>query len=70
MLTRNYKPEQVVTILRQIEVQMANGKTAPQACQKFRESHCNTSDSTATCPVVTTTLAEISVLALSSDRSW
>ena len=31
MPTRNYKPEQIVTILRQIEVQMANGKTAPQA---------------------------------------
>ena len=34
MPTRNYKPEQIVTILRQIEVQMANGKTAPQACQE------------------------------------
>ena len=33
MPTRNYKPEQIVT-LRQIEVQMANGKTAPQACQE------------------------------------
>ena len=29
MPTRNCKPEQIVTILRQIEVQMANGKTAP-----------------------------------------
>ena len=29
MPTRNYKPEQVVAILRQIEVQMANGETAP-----------------------------------------
>ncbi len=28
MPTRNYKPEQIVTILRQIEVQMANGKTS------------------------------------------
>ena len=26
MPTRNYKPEQIVTILRQIEVQMANGR--------------------------------------------
>ena len=34
MPTRNYKPEQIVTILRQIEVQMANGKTAPQACKE------------------------------------
>ena len=35
MPTQNYKPEQIVTILRQIEVQMANGKTAPQACNPF-----------------------------------
>ena len=34
MPTRNYKPEQMVTILRQIEVQMANGKTVPQACKE------------------------------------
>ena len=26
MPIKNYKPEQIVTILRQIEVQMANGK--------------------------------------------
>jgi len=26
-----YKPEQIVTLLRQIEVGIANGKTAPQA---------------------------------------
>ena len=35
MPTRNYKPEQMVTILRQMEMQMANGKTAPQACNPF-----------------------------------
>ncbi len=34
MPIRNYKPEQIVTILRQIEVQMANGKPAPQACKE------------------------------------
>ena len=34
MPTRNYKPEQIVTILRQIEVQMANGKTTAQACKE------------------------------------
>ena len=34
MPTRNYKPEQIVAVLRQIEVQMANGKTAPQACKE------------------------------------
>jgi putative transposase len=29
-----YKPEQIVTLLRQIEVGIANGKTAPQACKE------------------------------------
>jgi len=32
MPTKRYKPEQVVTLLRRIEVEIANGKTAPQAC--------------------------------------
>jgi putative transposase len=31
MPTRKYKPERVVTLLRQIEVEIANGKTTPQA---------------------------------------
>ena len=31
MSTKRYKPEQVVNILRQIEVENANGKTTPQA---------------------------------------
>jgi len=34
MPTRNYRPEQIITILRQIEMQMANGKPAPQACKE------------------------------------
>ena len=34
MPTRNDKPEQIVAVLRQIEVQMANGKTAPRACKE------------------------------------
>ena len=34
MSIRKYKAEQIVTVLRQIEVQMANGKTAPQACKE------------------------------------
>ncbi len=34
MPIQNYTPEQIVTILRQIEVQMTNGKTAPQACKE------------------------------------
>ena len=29
-----YKPEQIVTVLRQIEVAVANGKTTPQACKE------------------------------------
>ena len=34
MPMRRYKPEQIVTLLRQIEVEMANGKTTPQACKE------------------------------------
>ena len=33
MWTKRYKPEQVVNLLRQIEVEIANGKTTPQACR-------------------------------------
>jgi transposase-like protein len=31
MSTKRYKPEQIVNLLRQIEVVIANGKTTPQA---------------------------------------
>ena len=34
MSIKNYKPEQIVTVLRQMEVRMSNGKTAPQACKE------------------------------------
>ena len=34
MPMKRYKPEQVVTMLRQIEVGIANGKTTPQACKE------------------------------------
>jgi putative transposase len=34
MSNQKYMPEQIVTVLRQIEVQSANGKTAPQACKE------------------------------------
>ena len=34
MAIQRYKPEQIVTVLRQIEVQIANGKTAQQACKE------------------------------------
>ena len=33
MPMQRHKPEQVVTVLRQIEVAMANGKSTPQACK-------------------------------------
>ncbi len=34
MPIKKYKPEQIVTLLRQIEVEIANGKTTPQACKE------------------------------------
>jgi putative transposase len=34
MPMKRYKPEQIVTLLRQIEVEMANGKTTPQVCKE------------------------------------
>ncbi len=34
MSTKRYKAEQIVTVLRQIEVKIANGKTTPQACRE------------------------------------
>ena len=34
MPNRKYKPEQIVTLLRQVEVGLANGKSTPQACKE------------------------------------
>ena len=34
MPMKKYKREQIVTLLRQVEVQLANGKTTPQACKE------------------------------------
>ena len=34
MATKRFKAEQIVTLLRQIEVELANGKTIPQACKE------------------------------------
>jgi putative transposase len=31
---KRYKPQQIVTLLRQIEVEIANGKTTPQVCKE------------------------------------
>ena len=39
MPMKKYKPEQIVTSLRQVEVELANGKTTPQACKKRRSPH-------------------------------
>jgi putative transposase len=33
MPRERYKPEQIVNLLRQIEVEVANGKMTPQACR-------------------------------------
>jgi putative transposase len=34
MPMKKYKPEQIVTLLRQVEVELANGKTTPEACKE------------------------------------
>ena len=34
MPMKRYKPEQIGELLRQIEVEIANGKTTPQACKE------------------------------------
>jgi len=34
MPTKRYKPEQIMTLLRQVEVVIANGKLTPQACRE------------------------------------
>jgi transposase-like protein len=34
MPTKRYKPEQIMTLLRQVEVVIANGRTTPQACRE------------------------------------
>ena len=33
MPMKRYKPELIVTLLRQVEVEIASGKTTPQACR-------------------------------------
>jgi hypothetical protein len=34
MPTKRFKPEQIMALLRQVEVVMANGRTTPQACRE------------------------------------
>jgi hypothetical protein len=34
MPIRGYKPKQIVTVLRQIAMEIANGKTTPQPCEE------------------------------------
>jgi hypothetical protein len=41
MPLKRYKPEQIVTMLRQIEVGIANGKTTPQACKEATITACS-----------------------------
>lgn len=43
MPMKKYKPEQIETVLRQIELEIANGKTTPQACRDAEitaQTHC------------------------------
>ena len=34
MSLQRYKPEQIVGVLRQVEVTVSNGKSTPQVCQE------------------------------------
>ena len=34
MPMKKHKPEQIVALLRQVEVEIANGKTTPLACKE------------------------------------
>jgi transposase-like protein len=38
MAMKKHKPEQIVSLLRQVEVGIANGKTTPQACRELEIS--------------------------------
>ena len=40
MPMKKHKPEQIVALLRQMEVEIANGKSTPQACEGSRD-HCS-----------------------------
>jgi hypothetical protein len=39
MPMKKYKPEQIVTLLRQVEVELANGKTTHKPAKKPRSPH-------------------------------
>lgn len=39
MPIRKYKPEQILTLLRQVEVGLGNGKTTPQPVKKSKSLH-------------------------------
>ena len=41
MSIKKYKPEQIVAVLRQIEVQIANGEDGPASLQGSRNPHSN-----------------------------
>jgi hypothetical protein len=40
MSIKRYKPEKIVDLLRQIEMEIANGKTTPQACRDAQILFC------------------------------
>ena len=43
MPMKKHKPEQIVTLLRQVEVELANGKSTPQACKEVeitQQTYC------------------------------
>jgi len=39
MPMKRCKPEQIMTLLRQMAVEIANGKTTPQACKEARSQN-------------------------------
>jgi putative transposase len=39
MPMKKHKPEQIVALLRQIEIEIANGKSTPQACKEGSRDH-------------------------------
>jgi hypothetical protein len=39
MPVKKHEPDHIVTLLRQVEVELASGKTTPQVCKKLRSPH-------------------------------
>jgi hypothetical protein len=54
MPMKKHKPEQIVAMLRQIEVEIANGKSTPHACKEAEitvQTYCVLRRSSAVCAV-------------------